>query len=126
MADKREERMIAEKMYAAFDEVSQRKTSTRRLIANCLIGLPTFSPPDFPSKQEMKLAIWGAFEGKGWLLKASSGYPTTERSDFSWKPKGSGELLDVFSTLKPFVSISCMSCCLLRGEIGGRKCWEPS
>ncbi len=37
MANKREERMIAEKMYAAFDEVSQRKTSTRRIIANYLI-----------------------------------------------------------------------------------------
>src|ERR1700681_2157512 len=37
MANKREGRMIAEKMDAAFDEVSQRKTYARKLIANCLI-----------------------------------------------------------------------------------------
>jgi Fur family transcriptional regulator, ferric uptake regulator len=37
MANKREERMIAEKIDTAFDEVSQRKTYARRLIAKCLI-----------------------------------------------------------------------------------------
>jgi len=69
-----------------------------------------------------------ACEEKRCFLKTSLNRLETERSDFLYKLTDSSELLAVSQTmpfLKSFIFIFYMNYILLRGEIGGRKCWDP-